>query len=496
MAFRSLAAGLVAALLVCAPAIGRAASPKVQTVNYAVADLVVPLDAAGKRPVETTEANLIRVITTTIAPSSWNGAGGPGLIEYYPLTMSLIVSQTPDVQEQVQDLLASLRRIQDVEVTVEMRIVTVPAETMERLGIGDAEGKTPGVAVLDDSQVHVLLEALQGDRRANVMQAPKVTMFNGQRANVDLTEQQVYVVGVGFESKDGMQVPKPVTKKVKTGLEISVLPTVSPDQRKVTLRLGVQYGRCEPPAPGCCSSLPRFSAVKLEKTLKLADGATAMLTGWTQQREVRTEFGPPVLSKVPYVNRLFKNVGYGRETEHTIVLVTPRIIVSKAQEEAETTEQEEPLTAANPEPAGPGEMYVNKMSFELSYELANVGPSKVESIQVWVTRDGVKWEQYPDAVKPLGALPVTVKGDGKYGFTLVPRNGAGVCGPKPKEGDKPQAWVVVDTKKPMVELDKPVIRTDGQVEFSWRAQDEGKLGERPVSLYWPAQPAGPWALPR
>ena len=31
----------------------------------------------------------------------------------------------------------------------------------------------------------------------------------------------------------------------------------------------------------------------------------------------------PVLSKIPYVNRLFKKVGYHQETYHMLVLATP-----------------------------------------------------------------------------------------------------------------------------------------------------------------------------
>jgi hypothetical protein len=491
MAFRSLVAGV---LLCVAPAFaaGQAPTPKMTTCVYPVADLVVPLQQPGKEPVKTEEAKLIRLIESTINPAAWQSVGGAGAAEYYPLTMTLVVRQTPDVQEGVQDLLAALRRAQDTEVSVEMRFVTVPSEVMEKLGLSDGDGKAPGMAILDDSQVRVLLETVQADRRANVMQAPKVTMFNGQKANIDLTEQQVFVVGVDFETKDGKQIPRPVTKKVKTGLEISLLSTVSPDQKKVTIQLGVQYGCGEPPAPGCGSNQPRSSSVKLEKTLKLADGATAMLTGWTQQREVRNEFGPPVLSKIPYVNRMFKNVSYGKETEHTFVLVTPRIVVNKEQEGAVTTEQEEPKAAAAPDTPDAGVMYVNKKAFELSYELANAGPSKVESILVWVTRDGVKWEQYPDAVKPLSALPITVKSDGKYGFTLVPRNGVGVCGPTPKEGDKPQVWVVVDTAKPTLELYKPEVNPNGDVVFGWKAEDNAKIGSLEVQMYWSEKSDGPW----
>ena len=36
---------------------------------------------------------------------------------------------------------------------------------------------------------------------------------------------------------------------------------------------------------------------------------------------------PPVLNRVPYVNRLFRNTGVGRETESLQLMVTPRIII-------------------------------------------------------------------------------------------------------------------------------------------------------------------------
>src|SRR5262245_18322796 len=102
---------------------------------------------------------------------------------------------------------------------------------MRRLGLDLQGSKTPGMAILDDTQVHMLLEAMQGDRHANIMQAPKMTLFNGQHATVDLTEQQAFVVGVNTVQKDGKPVPVPVTKSVKTGIEMALVPTVSADRK-------------------------------------------------------------------------------------------------------------------------------------------------------------------------------------------------------------------------------------------------------------------------
>ena len=57
--------------------------------------------------------------------------------------------------------------------------------------------------------------------------------------------------------------------------------------------------------------------------------------------ESRNEFGPPFLSKIPYLNRLFKNVGVGRDTTHVMIMVTPRIIIN-SEEEIFQTEGRQP----------------------------------------------------------------------------------------------------------------------------------------------------------
>ena len=45
------------------------------------------------------------------------------------------------------------------------------------------------------------------------------------------------------------------------------------------------------------------------------------------------EFGVPILSKVPMVSRLFRNIGIGRTTDSLMLMVTPRIIILEEEEE-------------------------------------------------------------------------------------------------------------------------------------------------------------------
>ena len=49
--------------------------------------------------------------------------------------------------------------------------------------------------------------------------------------------------------------------------------------------------------------------------------------------EERKEYGVPVLSKTPWIDRLFRNVGIGRVSTSLMLMVTPRIIILEEEEE-------------------------------------------------------------------------------------------------------------------------------------------------------------------
>ena len=72
---------------------------------YSVAGLTGPPEPEGKEA-----QSLLRVITNSIEPASWNPMGGNGSIEYYPEGTSLVIRQSPEIQKQVQDLLDALRK--------------------------------------------------------------------------------------------------------------------------------------------------------------------------------------------------------------------------------------------------------------------------------------------------------------------------------------------------------------------------------------------------
>jgi len=389
-------------------------------------------------PGQTMETLLMDLIKNTVAQTSWSEQGGPGTIQFYPLGMALVVNQTLEVQEEVAALLAALRRLQDLEIAIEMRLVNVSEAFFERMGldfdiniktghsrgesqllsgsftpfgnvnrnlgvknlvsgltpagtltpdlnvpiknssydftippfggfpgtIGSDGGLSLGLAFLNDIQVFMFLEAASGDRRTNVMQAPKITLFNGQVATMNVSDNQFFLLDVQIANPNNgnqlffvpNQAPFPL------GVQMTVSAVVSADRRFVRVNLNPQLTNLASATvplfpvqivvpqffdgPGSGSSQntqpsvfqmffqqPAFTSISLDTTVNVPDGGTVLLGGLKTLSEARNEFGPPILSKIPYLNRLFRNIGYGRESQSLMIMVTPRIIINEEEEQ-------------------------------------------------------------------------------------------------------------------------------------------------------------------
>ncbi|HEX4143426.1 MAG TPA: hypothetical protein VHY91_07740 [Pirellulales bacterium] len=79
---------------------------------YPVGDLIA---ADAKKKKDHDFATLIEVIKGTALPDTWQDAGGIGRIEPWVLGQSLVIRQTLAIHDEIEPLLAGLRRSRDVE---------------------------------------------------------------------------------------------------------------------------------------------------------------------------------------------------------------------------------------------------------------------------------------------------------------------------------------------------------------------------------------------
>ncbi|MBV8678456.1 MAG: hypothetical protein JO355_14940 [Planctomycetaceae bacterium] len=213
-------------------------------------------------------------------------------------------------------------------------------------------GATFGIAFLSDLEVYLFLTAAQGDQRTNILQAPKVTTFNGAPATIVNTDQINFVESLIPIVGPGSVAFLPTVASFPNGVQLLVTPVVSADRRYVRMTLAPVFTVIEsfttiqvPAAVGGSGlgggsaaingtiQLPQFNFTTVSTTVTVPDGGTVLLGGVKRLNEERQEFGVPVLSKTPLINRLFRNIGISRVTSSLMLMVTPRIIILEEEEE-------------------------------------------------------------------------------------------------------------------------------------------------------------------
>src|SRR5205085_9744442 len=97
-------------------------------------------------------------------------------------------------------------------------------------------GLSMGLAFLSDIQVYMFMEAAQGDRRTNVMSAPKLTLFNGQSSTINVNDQQFFVTNVNVVGFGGQVVFVPVNNPVPLGVSLAIQAVISADRPFVGMK--------------------------------------------------------------------------------------------------------------------------------------------------------------------------------------------------------------------------------------------------------------------
>ncbi|MBR2002722.1 MAG: hypothetical protein IJ991_00910 [Thermoguttaceae bacterium] len=389
-------------------------------------------------------SELIDLITTVVGDEeTWETVGDP---QFFSLNNTLAIRQTEENHEEIQELLEKLRSLNDLQVAVEVRFITISDEYFERIGVNmnlsfqsetnandldddqlvpskkgvygiydagasgndmftenlninftqnsyglavpqfgnydPSVGAQMGFAILSDIESYFFVSAAESDTRTNVLQAPKVTMFNGQTASVSDFTSVPYVSTVIPVVGEFAVAQQPVITVINEGQFMTVQATASPDRKYVRMTVVPFFCKitdndrtfkfegtdsvstnsttankgssildsitderettngAEVVSAGTTIQEPVTSSFSVYTTVNVPDGGTALLGGIKRLSEGRNEGGVPILSKIPYLKRLFSNSAIGRETTSMLMTVTPRIIIQE--------EEEEFATGANP----------------------------------------------------------------------------------------------------------------------------------------------------
>jgi type II secretory pathway component GspD/PulD (secretin) len=274
-----------------------------------------------------------------------------------------------------------------MQVAVEIRLLSVPVACADhhlseicpelsnpspvKRGTGNNGRTWTRVAFLTPQQVSQFIARAQENPRTNVMQAPKMTLMDGQSSKLSIADDQYFVTGLVPVHAADQVVLVPENRPYRTGFWMAVRPKVSADRRHVRVSLNAQLTDLvsvpvplvpittmvrpvqkdgtngEPVAFTQFLQQPEFKTLTGKKTFSVPDGGSMLLSGWKSVRPVSQTESTPVLSKIPYVGPLFDTETWRPEDVEVLVLVTPRIIVEEEEEQKLVRSAPTPCQHAN-----------------------------------------------------------------------------------------------------------------------------------------------------
>ena len=368
--------------------------------------------AGGQAQAGKTRAEMVKEITqlieNTVARNSWIDNGGTvGSVR--EINGQLVITQTPNNLQKVSGLLKQLRETRSVEISIDARFLYVTTGFLNDFGfswslgfgnmfgsdvgqVGGVGTNTPSISgpvsitngtstytasppatgvpnsisstyskpslslsggILSNYQLSLLLNATQINKRNTLLEAPRITLFNGQRATMIVEDVQNYVQSFtqtagtgGLVGGIGGVATNLDVLPLTTGLSLSVQATVSSDDRYVIMTIQPQLSQLlslqtfningqNTATAGASTALPGFvqlpdtQITEVSTTVSVPDGGTLLLGGERLAGETTIEAGVPILSQIPIINRLFTNSSTAKDNTVLLILVRPRIIIQK-----------------------------------------------------------------------------------------------------------------------------------------------------------------------
>jgi beta-lactamase regulating signal transducer with metallopeptidase domain len=160
-----------------------------QTRWYQVADLVMPIppliisapsaepriEQSGTKP---DFDSLVNLITSTIQPRTWKSAGGQGTAAVSKSNLSIVLSQTRAVHDEISNLLTQLRRTADLGVVLAIQLGEASDEPMP--DTLKSQGTAGHIATGATAAAVVATTPME-----NTVAKPQIKLMNGQMAYFD-----------------------------------------------------------------------------------------------------------------------------------------------------------------------------------------------------------------------------------------------------------------------------------------------------------------------
>jgi type II secretory pathway component GspD/PulD (secretin) len=210
-----------------------------------------------------------------------------------------------------------------------------------------AGGLNAQYVYLSNMEAMAFMHLLNQRQAGTILTAPRLTVFNTQRAHMFVAEQQSYVAD--YDISGGIY--DPIIRQFLQGVVFEVRPIVSSDRRYITLEMrptlatlilmdsimlsGYSIVGDNPPtfiAMLLPVDFPVLELRKVRTTVTLPDGGLVLLGGLMQNIKFNSENGIPFISNIPIIGRLFRWTVQDNEKRNLSIMVRAKLLMFEEEE--------------------------------------------------------------------------------------------------------------------------------------------------------------------
>jgi general secretion pathway protein D len=195
-----------------------------------------------------------------------------------------------------------------------------------------------------NSNINVVLDALEDITHVNVLSSPKLLVLNNQTATLQVGDQ----VPVATQSAVSVQSPgAPVVNSIEfkdTGVILKVVPRVN-EGGVVLMDISQEVSNVAATTTSTINS-PTIQQRKISSTVVVQDGETIALGGLISDNRTRERSGIPWLQDIPVLGNAFRTTSDNDTRTELLVLITPHVVQGVQRARAITEELRHQMPAA------------------------------------------------------------------------------------------------------------------------------------------------------
>ena len=178
--------------------------------------------------------------------------------------------------------------------------------------------------IFNGNYLNMTLNAAIKNGKAKVLSEPKVSTFNNNEANINVTTQIPYTTTTNTPGTSGVVITTSVNY-ITTGIALKVTPRVDIDGR-VTMKLNPSVSQVSTTVAAATGGAPGVDTRSADTTVMTRDGETTVIGGLIYDNNADTTYKVPLLGDIPLLGWLFKKHVVARQRLELLIFVTPHII--------------------------------------------------------------------------------------------------------------------------------------------------------------------------